>query len=237
MARVFEQPAYVLHSRPYRDTSLIVELLTRDYGRVGAMARGARRRRRGGQVLQPFRVLAVGWSGRGEMVTLGATEELTPVPMLQGLSLACGFYVNELVMRLVERGEPIPELFHSYSEAVHGLLKGEVPAPLLRLFEKRLLDYSGYGLALDREAGSGQPVREDGLYRYELESGAVPVTDAQRGIQGRTLLALAEERIPDKRVLQEARWLLAPVLEAHLGPRPLKSRELLAPYLGGDRAG
>ncbi len=235
MTRVSDQPAYVLHRRAYRDSSQIVEVLTRDAGRIGLIARGARKGRRAGR-LEPFRPLTIGWSRRGELGTLTDIETPVTVPPLSGRALACGFYLNELVTRLVDRDEPLPELFAAYAEGLHGLLAGQAQAPLLRRFELRLLEVLGYGLLLDRDARHGEPVQAGRDYLYRFEEGPVPWDGSETGglrVRGETLLELAAGRPGSTGTLREARRLLEWVLAQYLGPRPLKSRELLEPYRRG----
>jgi len=230
-ARVSLEPAWILHRRPYRDTSLILELLTVQHGRVPAVARGARgpRSRRGGS-LEPFRPLLVSWSGRGEMVTLTGAEPRGPSRVARGVRLMSMFYVNELLLRLTERHDPHPDLFADYERALAGLSGPADERATLRIFEKRLLAALGYGLNLETEAGSGEAVREERVYEYRLESGPVrlaPGGDAARAIPGSSLLALAAERLEGPDALRHARELLGAALDLYLGGRRLRSREVL----------
>ena len=224
-------PGYVLHSRPWRETSLIVEAFTREFGRVGLVARGVRRNRsqlRG--LLLPFRLLLVSWSGRGELPTLTGADTEGPVRSLGGRALFSGFYLNELLMKLLPRNDPHPELFDDYRQAVADLGTGGGLDAVLRTFEKRLLDALGYGPTLDRAADTGAPVSPDSRYRYVAERGPVEASSAEEGVlvSGRTLLALAEGRIAgeDDPARTEARRLMRAILAPHLGPHPLESRQL-----------
>lgn len=224
-------PGYVLHSRPWRETSLIVETFTGEHGRVGLVARGVRRARsrlRG--LLLPFHPLLLSWSGRGELPTLTGAETGSPVRMLRGRALFSGFYLNELLLKLLPRNDAHPGLFDDYRRALAELGGHRAFDGVLRKFEKRLLDALGYGPTLDRTADAGVPVSPNKRYRYVPERGPVEAACAESGpvVSGRTLLALAGERIDggDDRERAEARRLMRAILAPHLGPRPLGSREL-----------
>lgn len=241
-SRVVLEAAYVLHRRPYRDSSLIIDALTAQHGRVALVARGARRagsRLRG--VLQSFRPLLLSWAGRGELGTLTGAEACGGSG-LPGAALVNGFYVNELMMRLMPRHDPYPGLYTAYETVVGRLAEetadrcGKRDERALRLFEKTLLRELGYGLALERDALQGAPIRAEALYYYYLERGAVPlgeasVSGAPRGgaveLHGQSLLALAREELDDERSLREVKRLMRAALAAHLGDRPLHSRSLL----------
>ena len=224
-------PGYVLHSRPWHETSLIVEAFTREFGRVGLVARGVRRARsqfRG--LLLPFRLLLLSWSGRGELPTLTGVDTDGPVRSLAGRTLFSGFYVNEILMKLMARDDPHPELFDDYRCAVVDLGAGEPVDSVLRTFEKRLLDALGYGPTLDRVVDTGAPVSVDKQYRFVPEHGPMEEPGAGEGpmVSGRTLLALASGQMAGQgdRERTEARRLMRAILSPHLGPRPLGSRQL-----------
>ena len=157
------QRAYVLHHHPYRDSSALVEIFSEHHGRVGLVARGVRGRRNPRQaLLQPFTPLLLSWSGRGELMTLVDVEAEAPNAMLQGMVLMSGFYVNELLLRLLRRHDPHPQLFLYYDQLLQRLarLEGDNPPELaiaLRLFEKVLLDEIGYGLVLACDGLGGAP--------------------------------------------------------------------------------
>lgn len=227
--RVLLQPAYLLHHRPYRDTSRILELLTREHGRVSVFARGARGGKSAlGPVLQPFNRLLASWTvGREAGTLLGA--ELDGAPQaLPAARLMSGFYANELLLKLLTPHDAHPELFDEYAVALQALKDLADESRTLRLFEKRLLQELGYGLSLDREAESGTPVRPEGHYRYVPEYGVVSgsATDAA-GFSGAALLSLAREQLHDPASCAEARRLLRSALERLLDGRGLRSREIL----------
>lgn len=229
MQKVSQQPAYVLHGRPFRESSQLLELMTRDFGRVGAVARGARggkSRWRG--MLQPFRPLLVSYNQRSELATLTGAEQVAAPPPLVGESLVCGLYVNELSLRLLMRDDPHPELFEQYRDTLGELASGTALQTALRLFEKQLLDATGFGLILDREAGAGRPLDPTARYDYHPERGAVRAGARARSaelIEGRVLLALDAGHV-DPGDWPSLRRLLRRVLRHHLGDRPLASEAL-----------
>src|SRR5215472_8793750 len=167
-----DQPSFVLHTYPYRETSVIVEALSAAYGRVGLVARGAKRSRselRG--VLQAFQPLALSWAGGGELKTLIRAEWRGGVPLVSGSALLCGFYLNELLLKLLPREDPHPRLFDDYEGALRRLASGEPQAPVLRGFEVRLLAEMGYAMPLTHEADTGQPIDPHALYYYAFDRG------------------------------------------------------------------
>jgi len=237
-SRVQLQPAWVLHRRPWSENSLIVELFSQDYGRIGVMARGGRSGKRWRGLLEPFTPLLASWQGRGELRTLSGAEPGAGRPLLTGAALASGFYLNELLMRLLRRDDPHPELYPVYGEALSGLPDEAV----LRRFECALLGALGYGLMLDEDLEGG-PVQAGGVYRYHLEHGPERLVDSEvhnsgdgLRIRGETLLALAG-RMPlaGETVLREARRLMRAALALYLGERPLQSRVLYRQLAGKPR--
>jgi DNA repair protein RecO (recombination protein O) len=227
-ARDHLQRCFVLHRREYGDTSLIVEIFSGDHGRFPAVAKGARRARGGtAALLQPFQPLWLSWSGTGEVRNLTRSESAgRPLP-LAGAKLYCGLYLNELLTRLLGRADPHPSVFAFYHAALADLAAVAEAEPVLRRFELQLLRELGYGVALDREAGSGEPVVPSQRYRFAAELGLYPVNETEvSGISGDTLLRLASDRPLTSAQAREARDLTRALLAPHLGPRPLKTREL-----------
>ncbi|MEW7977391.1 MAG: DNA repair protein RecO [Candidatus Sedimenticola endophacoides] len=219
--------AYILHRRAYSNTSLLIECMTPDQGRLPLIAKGAMGRDSGG--LQPFVPLLIRWSGRGEVKSLGAYERGAPPLSLSGERLFCGFYINELLLRLTRREDPQPSLYGLYEATLLQIAGAVSLEGLLRRFELRLLEELGYGLnlLLCDAHGEGCPVRADQWYGFDVESG--PVSPAPRDgvrVSGRTLLALDGGGVLDETALREAKGLLRHVLRHYLGERPLKSREL-----------
>ena len=230
MKRVELEPAFVLHNRAYRESSLITEIFGRNCGRLGVVAKGARRPKsplRG--VLQAFRPLLLSWSGSGELGLLTAAEPDGYVQPLQGKALFSGLYMNELLMRLMHRHDPHPELFQDYGSALEQLASSERCDAVLRVFEKKMLESIGYGLVLDHDIESGEPIRGDRAYRYESDRGPTGCEiDAADGLRigGETLLSLARERLESECVLDEAKQLMRMVLGRYLGDKPLATRSL-----------
>ena len=170
--RVSLQPAWILHHYPYRDSSLLLEVFSREYGRIGLIARGARSAKgRWQNQLQMLRPLLLSWSMRGELGTLTGVDSRGGMDVFPGRQVLCACYLNELLMRLLTRHDPHPELFGAYEDAL--LMLGNAEEPALRLFEKRLLQALGYGLLLDYEYESGDAVQAGSLYEYRLEKGPV----------------------------------------------------------------
>jgi DNA repair protein RecO (recombination protein O) len=232
--RVLLQPGYVLHHRPYRDTSQILELFTRDYGRVSVFARGARGPRKGGasliSILQPFNRLLVSWAGRGEAGQLTGAEFDGALSVLAPDRLVSGFYLNELLLKLFARHDSHADVFDLYDRTLASLKNADDPVRPLRLFEKRLLDALGYGLALDRDVATGQPIERGVAYHYRLEQGAVRTSGVAEGalvFAGETLLSLAREDLSEDAACTEARRLLRAALDRVLEGRELKSRQVM----------
>ena len=230
LERVDLEPAFVLHARSWRETSLLVEAFSRGHGRLGMIARGARRpksRMRG--LLQPFVPLLLSWRGRGELATLTSAETAGIVLPPAGSAVVVGFYLNELVLRFLHRHDPEPTLFDHYRAALDAISHGSHPEPVLRIFEKRLLQATGYALELEREARSGLAIEPDANYRYTTDAGPEPWTNGTGAgvcVSGSTLLALARENLADRRALREARQLLRSIIDEHCGGRAFASRSL-----------
>ena len=227
--RVSLEPAWILHQYPYRDSSLLLEVFSREYGRVGLVARGARSARsRSRNQLQILRPLALSWTLRGELGTLTGVESRGALDMFPGRQILCACYLNELLLRLITRHDPHPEIFDAYEQAVMTLDMNEEQA--LRVFEKRLLASLGYGLLLEHEFDSGAPVREDRLYEYHLERGPVRcqrASDAGIFLHGASLLALHRDDLQASQVCREVKRLMRAALALYLGARPLRTREVL----------
>ena len=221
---------YVLHSRPFRNTSLLLEIFSEDQGRLPLVARGAKGPRSGGQGnLRPFIPLLADWRGKGEVKTLAGAEPSGPPADLAGTRLYCGLYLNELLMRLLPRDDPHGPLFGYYARTLRALSDGEELERELRLFEKYLLHELGYGLLLDRQADTGGSIEANQWYRYIPESGPVTARHDDQGfprVHGATLRSLAADELRDPRSLAEARQLMRAILARYLGDRPVRSREL-----------
>jgi DNA repair protein RecO (recombination protein O) len=227
--RVDHQRGYVLHTYAYKETSLIVEAFTRDFGRVALLARGARRPRsamRG--VLLSFHPLRLGWSGSADLANLMNAEWAGGIPLLGGRGLMCGFYVNELLLRLLPRDDPHEALFDAYAEALAGLASQDGSA-VLRGFEKRLLAELGYAPLLETDAAS-RPIDPERLYSYEPDRGPVPANGSRSGqliVSGRTLLDVAAGDYARAETRDEARVLMRALIGERLHGQSLHTRSIL----------
>lgn len=227
--RVALVPAYLLHHAPWRDSSRILEFFTREQGRVTLFARGVRRP--GSElraVLQPFQRILVSWTGRGEAGSLTGAEIDGALTSLPSARLMSGFYLNELLVKLLARHDPHPRLFDDYARTLEGLGSDPQEARPLRLFEKRLLEALGYGLDLGREAATGAELDAQGHYHYAPERGVtLAVGETSATYSGASLAALAREDLGDARALTDARRLLRAALDACLEGRELRSRGVM----------
>jgi DNA repair protein RecO (recombination protein O) len=228
--RADHEPGYVLHTYPYKETSLIIELFTRRFGRVALLARGARRPRsamRG--VLLSFHPLRLSFSASAELGNLISAEWAGALQPLAGQGLMCGFYLNELMLRLLPRDDPHEALFDTYGEALSRLSLEADPSVVLRGFEKRLLGELGYAPLLERDAES-RPIDPDRLYAYEPERGPTPVNGTRSGvmvIRGRTLLDVAADDYSSPATREEARNLMRALIGERLHGQVLHTRAVL----------
>ena len=222
---------FVLHQRPYRNTSQLVECLTASHGRIGLIARGSRGSSRGQRAfLQPFTPLRLSWTRRGDLGQLTHVEPAGPAFALERDRLLAGYYVNELLLRLLERGDANDPVYSCYSGCLSHLAEGPSTARALRLFELRLLQALGYGPELDHDPGTGEALHPERRYVYEPGHGPRLADDRVADgdtYTGRALLALGQEALDDDESLKVARRLLGSILSGHLGGRPLKSRLVL----------
>ena len=232
MKRRFQhEPGFVLHAYQYKESSLIIEAFTRRFGRVAMLARGARRPRsvlRG--VLLAFHPLRISWSASAELGTLSAAEWGGGLSTLSGIALMCGFYLNELLLRLLPREDPHETLYDFYGVALARLAGGAPQAAVLRGFERRMLAELGYAPLLDRDAANGASIEAAKHYAYEPERGPVEArrNDGESVISGRTLLDMAVDNYDSSRTREEARRLMRALIAERLGGRPLHTRAMLA---------
>lgn len=222
------QQAFVIHRRRYGDSSLLLELFSPDEGRIGVIARGAatgKGERKA--LLQPFVPLLASWVGRGELKVLCQLETHSQPSTLTGKNLYCGFYLNELIMRLLKRQDPLPELFSLYAHTLGQLAEGQDAENVLRYFELGLLQALGYAPILDREASSGQSIEQHKRYWYLVEVGPGSArSENLPQVHGETLLALSAGQSLTRQQKHEALRLMRYILQFYLGGKPLKSREL-----------
>jgi DNA repair protein RecO (recombination protein O) len=232
--QVLLEPGFVLHQRAYRNTSQLLECMTAAHGRVGLIARGSRRtasRDRGQRaLLQPFVPLRLSWLQRGDLGRLTQVEAAAQSYDLAAQRLLAGYYSNELLLRLTARGDPNQQVFSCYSRCLAELAGSAHVARALRIFELHLLGALGYGLELDVDAATGEPLRADLRYVFELEHGprATTLEDPDADVySGSDLISLREHVLADESSLRTAQRLLGRVLRVYLGDRPLRSRLVL----------
>lgn len=218
---------------------MLLEIFSRQHGRVGLVARGARSAKsRWRNVLQPFRPLLLSWQMRGELGSLTEAEQVAAMPLAAGDAWFCGLYVNELLMRALHRGDAHPDLFDAYRMVLQQLASDQAPQALLRHFEKQLLEAIGFAMALAYEPATGETVQADAWYRYHPLAGprrevltgeqppqAAQSTSGQKLVSGAALLALESGDIGEQH-LQELKRLMRRVLRFHLGEKPLFSQTL-----------
>ena len=240
--RVNLQPAYILHSRPYRDSSVLLEVLTAEQGRISLVARGARRKTRGGSggaLLQPFIPLLLSFSGRTELKNLNATEAAGRPFALPGERLFSGLYLNELLVRLLHRHDPHPHLFAAYGATLGALARDDEIDDVLRRFEFALLGELGYGFELNLDGASGEAVLPECWYHYHPDHGLIAgdgaADPARPAFRGADLLAIAANDFSGPARLT-AKRLLRLVLAQQLGDAPLRSRELFRAHASTGRA-
>lgn len=220
--------AIILHCQPYRETSLFVDAFTEHHGRVRLLGKGVRRGKHPlAEVLRSLNRVRLSFIGRGDLPLITAVEQADGGgPALKGTALLCGFYLSELLVRLLPTHDPHPGVFGLCLDTLQQLATGHGLQQTLRGFELGLLEEIGYGLRLDEDA-EGRAIQPDRCYAYYPEQGAVEMNPATPGVvQGTTLLALGERHFSDDTQLREAKRLMRRILQHHLNGRPLKSREL-----------
>ncbi|MEP1470262.1 MAG: DNA repair protein RecO [Halieaceae bacterium] len=239
--RVSLQPAYLLHRRPYRDSSQLLEVFTAEHGRLSLVAKGVRRKTRGGStaaIVQAFVPLLLSFSGRADLKTLTAAEVAGGAFTLRGERLFSGLYLNELLLRLLPRYDPHPQLFASYASTLQALAASDHAEETLRRFEFGLLDELGYSFDLTQEAVTGAAISEEGWYSYQADSGLITAVRGHNAevpaFAGADLLALSrDEYTGDTR--RTAKRLLRQVLSEHLDGQPLRSRDLFSQFRQSGR--
>lgn len=247
------QPAFILQQRKYRETSLIINVLTRDFGRLSLLAKGVRKpKSKTAGLLQAFVPLNISYLGKAELKTLTDIESIAPSFALKGLALYCGFYVNELIGLFLHQYDPHPDVFTSYRKCLSGLaatayvhsstLRGDVARPpaerynrmpsdssqieaALRIFELELMENVGYGLQLEYDAGNEQPIDSSKKYRFNQEQGLIE--DGHGLFSGTTIYAIRRKEFTDPKTLCETKLLMRAVIDHHLQGRPLKSRAVI----------
>ena len=218
-----------MHARSFRESSQIVEMLTPEHGLVSCVHRGSRKRIGSARAL--FTPLLISWGGRGELYTLTYAEAEGIAHIVSPDACIVGMYLNELVLRLIPKSSPSREVFDLYRSVVAALGDStQRHAKLLRLFEVELLELTGHGLFLDKEADHETEIQSEGLYRYDVNAGAVRVyraSGAWNVVSGATLIALRSPLVMDPACLKETKRFMRGVLSCHVGGQPLRSREIL----------
>lgn len=228
------QAVYVLHTYPFKETSLVVELFSQQFGRIAAVAKGARRPHsamRG--MLQSFQHLSGAWSGKNELKTLHSLDWNAGLTLIKGEALMCGFYMNELLLRLLPREDAHESLFEYYANALQTLSNGANLATTLRRFELKLLQEMGYAVPLLQDEND-VPIEADKMYRYEAEYGACELKSTKNGIQlsGKTLLDMAHDDYSDVQTQSQSKQLMRYLLAHYLGDKVLHTRQLLIDLQG-----
>lgn len=230
--RVLNEPAWLLHRRPFRDTSQILDILSRNHGRLAVIAkgsRGAKSKLRG--ILRPFLPLQLSWVIRSDLGTLTGAELIGAPISLTGDTVLSGYYVNELILKLLHRHDPQPEIFSAYGQTIERLAGSVDVAPCLRQFEIELLRMLGYALNLDHDTETRKPLRAGQKYEYRAAEGPVPVKNGGQGgslvFTGAELAAIRRLEFTDRNVLRNAASLLRHVIAYHLDGKELKSRKVL----------
>lgn len=228
--RIEHEPAFVLHTYAYKETSLVLETFARTHGRIALLARGARRPRsalRG--VLMAFQPLRLSWSGAADLCNLTGAEWVGGQPALGGSPLMCGFYLNELIMRLLPREDAHETLFDAYAHSIARLAADANLAAVLRGFERRLLAELGYAPVLERDAASGAPIEPGLTYSYQPERGPVQERGHAEELQvsGQTLIDIARDDYDRVETREEARRLMRALIRERLGRQGLHTRSVM----------
>ncbi len=228
------QPVYVLHTYPFKETSLVVELFSKDFGRIAAVAKGARRPHsamRG--MLQSFQLLDGAWSGKNELKTLHSLDWSAGLTLIKGEALMCGFYMNELLLRLLPREDAHESLFEYYQATLNTLVQSQDLAITLRRFELKLLQEMGYAVPLLQDEND-VAILPDQAYRYEAEYGACELSASKNGVQlsGKTMLDMAHDDYADVVTQSQSKQLMRYLLAHYLGDKPLHTRQLLIDLQG-----
>ena len=228
--RIQQEAAWLLHHRPFRDSSRILDVFSREHGRLALVARGSRSgRSKLKGILRPFLPLKMSWVIKSDMGTLTGAELAGSPISLQGDALLSAYYVNELLLNLLHRHDAQPEVFDLYGETIRSLIASDEVTPVLRTFEMNLLRLLGYGLNLDHDTRTGEPLDPEASYEYHPETGPVEVPKDRQGntYSGAELVGIRDGAFADLAVLGKANRLLRDVIAWHLDGKELKSRKVL----------
>jgi DNA repair protein RecO (recombination protein O) len=222
----YSQPAYILHQQQYRESSLIIDVLTRDLGRVSLIAKGVRKTKsKTIGLLRPFVALSLSFVGKGDLKTLTDVEKIGVTDELPGLALYCGFYINELVCNFLHKDDPHPEVFEDYRHCLSGLAQNTQIEAALRTFELDLMDNIGYGINLGYDLHHEKPVALNKKYRFNRDMGIIEDTDGP--FSGAALMAMAQRNFEDPQTLIAAKLLMRAVIDTHLQGKRLNSRAVI----------
>ncbi|ORU90137.1 MAG: hypothetical protein A6F71_04010 [Cycloclasticus sp. symbiont of Poecilosclerida sp. M] len=233
MTRVNQQPAFVLKTLAYKETSFISQVFSKEHGVLSVISKGPRAKNsKNGSTFKPFRPLLLCWQGKSELKTLTQAEALGGHISLQGDALYCGFYLNELILNFLHEHDPHPVLFEAFSETMDYLAHTKAIEACLRQFEKVLLEEIGYGLGLESDAKTGKKIEVDKYYSYVIGAGAVEAQELTAAVnnapiyKGQTLINLNLNCLTEKSELREAKALMRRLIDHQLDGKILKSREL-----------
>jgi DNA repair protein RecO (recombination protein O) len=220
------QPAYILHQQHYRESSLIVDVLTRDLGRISLIAKGVRKAKsKTAGIMRPFAALSLSFVGKSELRTLTDAEIIGLPNELIGLALYCGFYINELVSAFLHKDDPHQEVFQDYQGCLTGLAQGTHIEAALRIFELNLMDNIGYGINLSYDLHNEKPITPCKKYLFNKDVGLVEDSDGP--FSGSALIAIEQKQFNNPAVLSTAKLLMRTVIDSHLNGKQLKSRSVI----------
>ena len=235
--RVESEPGFILHTIPYRETSLLVDIFTLNHGRLRCVAKGFRKPNKKGiaKTLFPYTEHHFQWQGRGELKTLTQADPIQAPVFLKQESLFVGLYINELLYKLLHQNDPHQSLYEFYRQLMTQLSDSEILQPVLRRFEMLLLEELGYGLVLDAEAETGQAVSAESLYYYIPDQGLKLIQDQTadnlHAFSGADIMALCQGQLEQQSVLRAAKKLTRQVIDFYLDGKELNSRELYRQHL------
>jgi DNA repair protein RecO (recombination protein O) len=235
--RVESEPGFILHTIPYRETSLLVDIFTLNHGRLRCVAKGFRKPNKKGiaKTLFPYSEHHFQWQGRGELKTLTQADPIQAPVFLKQESLFVGLYINELLYKLLHQNDPHQSLYEFYRQLMTQQSTSEIQQPVLRRFEMLLLEELGYGLVLDAEAETGQAVSAESLYYYIPDQGLKLIQDQTadnlHAFSGADIMALGQGQLEQQSVLRAAKKLTRQVIDFYLDGKELNSRELYRQHL------
>ncbi len=222
----YSQPGYILHQQHYRETSLIIDVLTRDFGRITLLAKGVRKTKsKTTGILRPFNSLSLSFVGNSNLKVLTQVEQTEGTGNLSGMALYCGFYINELIRSFLHQDDPHPEIYWDYQDCIMQLAQIDFAEAALRIFEIKLMENIGYGLQFGFDARHRKPIDSNKKYLFNKDDGLVEDTDG--AFSGSALLAMEQKDFTDPLVLIEAKKLMRTVIDARLQGKRLKSRDVI----------